>query len=97
MSSDFDDDQAALDEAALDEAALDLALADEDAALGTQLRALLDPGGERRARTAADVDRALRSRNTLGATLDLLSVGWWTARTLLTDDRSPADRGPEGR
>jgi hypothetical protein len=76
---------------------LDRQLAEHDGALSDQLRALLDPDGDLRRRTASDVDRSLRSTDTLGAALELLSVGWWTARTVLTDDHRPADRGPEGR
>lgn len=85
------------DETALDETALDRELAEDDADLALHLRALLDPDETFGERTANDVDRALRSRNTLGAALDLLGVGWWTARALLTDDHRPADRVNEGR
>ncbi len=85
------------DAADVDERALDRALAEDDSELALQLRALLDPDDDLGARTAQDVDRALRSRNTMGAALDLLGVGWWTARALLTDDHRPADRGHEGR
>ena len=81
----------------LDESALDRELADDDAELSEQLRALFGPVEDLGTRTAQDVDRALRSRNTFGAALDLLGVGWWTARSLLTDDHRPADRGDEGR
>lgn len=85
------------DDEALDEGALDRALAVQDADLARQLRALLDPGEDLRQRTAADVDRALRGRSTLGAALELLGVGWWTAASLLTDDDPRADRRGEGR
>jgi hypothetical protein len=85
-----------VDEPLLDEVQLDRALADGDDELGVQLRALLDPGAAVRDRTKADVDRALRSTNTMDALLDLAGVGWWTLRALLTDDRGPAD-GDGGR
>jgi hypothetical protein len=81
----------------MDEAELDRALADDDAAaLGIHLRSLLDPDTELTSRTANDVGRALRSRNTTAAALDLLGVGWWTVRALLTDDTRSADRDHEG-
>lgn len=80
----------------LDEAELDRALAAADPQLTSQLRTLLDPDADLATRTASDVDRALRSRDTLGAALELLGLGWWTARALLTDDTRSADRDPEG-
>lgn len=85
-----------VDDPSLDEAQLDRALAEGDQALGAQLRALLDPGAAVGDRTKADVDRALRSTNTMDALLDLAGVGWWTLRALLTDDRGSAD-GEGGR
>ena len=98
MSTDpFDDARPDPDDPVLDESLLDRALAEDDTELASQLRALLDPDATFGERTANDVDRALRSRNTLGAALDLLGVGWWTARALLTDDHRPADRVNEGR
>jgi len=81
----------------VDEAALDRALEASPEDLRTDLRTLLDPGHELQHRTVAEVDRALRSRDTVGAALDLLTVGWWTARAVLTDDRRPADAEREGR
>jgi hypothetical protein len=90
------DDIDPVDDAVADDE-LDRELAAADGVLSEQLRALLDPGGDLRRRTADDVDRSLRSTDTLGAALELLSVGWWTVRTVLTDDHRPADRGPEGR
>jgi hypothetical protein len=70
----------------MDEHELDRALADADGTLGAQLRELLDPEQDVRRRTADDVDRTLRSRSTFSAALDLLGVGWWTARSVLGDD-----------
>jgi len=81
----------------LDEAELDRALAANSDDLRADLRILLDPGHELLGRTAAEVDRTLRSRDTVGAALDLLTLGWWTARAVLTDDRRPADAEREGR
>lgn len=91
------DDAAQADDPMLDEHALERELAQQDDDLGRQLRALLDPGDDLRQRTAADVDRALRGRSTVGAALELLGVGWWTAAALLTDDDPHADRRGEGR
>lgn len=85
-----------IDDPSLDEVQLDRALAEGDDELGVQLRALLDPGAAVQERTKADVDRALRSTNTMDALLDLAGVGWWTLRALLTDDRGSAD-GEGGR
>jgi hypothetical protein len=85
-----------LDEPDLDETELDRALAAADPQLTAHLRTLLDPDADLTARTATDVDRALRSRDTLGAALELLGLGWWTTRALLTDDTRSADRDPEG-
>ncbi len=90
------DDVDPIDDELADEE-LDRELAAADGVLSDQLRALLDPGGDLHRRTADDVDRNLRSTDTLGAALELLSIGWWTVRTVLTDDHRPADRGPEGR
>jgi len=64
--------------------------------LQDQLRALLDPSDGLSGRTALDVDRALRARSPLTAALDLLGLGWWTAKTLLTDDPQRADGEGEG-
>lgn len=85
------------DESQWDEAELDRALEEDDRLLVEHLRTLLDPDADLGTRTVKDVDRALRGRNTLGSTLDLLGIGWWTARALLTDDHAPADRDDEGR
>lgn len=79
----------------LDERELDRALAEDDPLLQVHLRALFDPGSDLTERTATDVDRALRSRDSLGAALELLGVGWWTARALLTESTRSADRDPE--
>jgi hypothetical protein len=79
----------------LDEDALDELLDGQDALLGDRLRQRLDPGDQLHQRAAADVDRALRSRTTLGATVELLGVGWWTLRSLLTDGPDAADRRDE--
>jgi hypothetical protein len=103
MSTDpFDDgfgqtepDRTEPDERELDERELDRALADDDPLLQVHLQALLDPGGDLTERTASDVDRALRARDSVGAALELLGVGWWTARALLTEATRPADRDPE--
>ena len=81
----------------VDEAELDRALATSPTTLRADLRTLLDPDRELGRRTATEVDRALRSRDTVGAALDLLTLGWWTARAVLTDDRRPADAEREGR
>lgn len=80
----------------LDDEALDRELAASDQLLSTQLRELLDPDEALGRRTAVDVGRALRSRSTMAAALDLLGTGWWTARALLTDDPGRADEEPEG-
>jgi len=94
-------DEAATDETTadelVDEAELDRALAASAEDLRADLRTLLDPGSELRGRTAAEVDRTLRSRDAVGAALDLLTLGWWTTRAVLTDDRRPADAEREGR
>ncbi len=81
----------------IDEAELDRALAASEGGLGAQLRTLLDPDDQLHVRTVKDVDRALRARDTVGAALDLLGLGWWTTSVLLTDDRRPADADREGR
>ena len=84
-----------LDERELDERELDRALAEDDPLLRGHLQALFDPGSDLNERTATDVDRALRSRDSVGAALELLGVGWWTARALLTEATRSADRDPE--
>ncbi len=86
-----------VDEELLDDADLDDALAAGPVALRADLRTLLDPDHELLRRTAAEVDRTLRSRDTIGAALDLLTLSWWTGRAVLTDDRRPADAEREGR
>lgn len=77
------------------DAELDAELAD-GGDVGASLRALLEaPQGIER-RTADVVDRSLRGRSGLDLGLDLLGLGWWTARTILTDDPPPADGEGEG-
>ena len=68
-----------------------------DGDLGIRLRHLLDPSEDLAQRTSLDVDRALRGRSVLATALDLLGLGAWTARALLTDPPADADRVPEGR
>ena len=69
---------------------------EEDAELSARLRALFDPSTDLRDRTASDVDRALRGRSLLATGLDLLGLGLWTTRALLSDPASPADGEQEG-
>ena len=69
---------------------------EEDAELSARLRALFDPSTDLRDRTASDVDRTLRGRSILATGLDLLGLGLWTTRALLSDPASPADREQEG-
>lgn len=69
---------------------------EEDAELSARLRALFDPSADLRGRTANDIDRALRGRSLLATGLDLLGLGLWTTRALLSDPASPADREQEG-
>ncbi len=80
-----------------DDEEIEDALADFDPLLAGQLRELLDPGDLVRQRTAADVDRTLRSQNAMGTAADLLGTGWRTLSLLLTDGLGPADRDDEGR
>lgn len=79
----------------LDEQSLDRELSDADEVLSAQLRELLDPAAGLTERTAEDIDRSLRGRSGLTAALDLLGLGWWTAKALLGDGK--ADRGGDDR
>jgi hypothetical protein len=69
---------------------------EDDGELSARLRDLLDPSADLRDRTARDVDRALRDRSVLATALDLLGLGLWTTRALLSDPASPADQEQEG-
>lgn len=75
---------------------LDDALDQADDALSLRLRELLDPSAGLRNRTTHVVDRNLRGRSALATGLDLLGLGLWTARSLLSDPPPPADREDEG-
>jgi hypothetical protein len=79
-----------------DMSAVERALDDDIGDLGASLRALLEPPGDIRRRTAAVVGRELRGRSAVDLGLDLLGLGWWTVRTILTDDPTPADGEDEG-
>jgi hypothetical protein len=79
-----------------DMSAVDQALEDDTGDLGASLRALLEPPGDIRRRTADVVGRELRGRSAMDLGLDLLGLGWWTVRTILTDDPTPADGEDEG-
>lgn len=70
---------------------LDDELAATEGRFTGELRALLTPGAGINRRTAESVDRALRSRSTGTAALELLGVGWQTLRLFLSDDPSGAD------
>ncbi len=79
----------------LDELAIERELSGADELLSSQLRELLDPAAGLRERTAQDIDRSLRGRSSVTAALDLLGLGWWTAKALLGDDRAEdRDRRP---
>jgi len=80
----------------LDEEALDALLADQDAALGSSLRALLEPPEDIGQRTTQVVNRALQGRSALSIGMDLFGLGFWTLRTILSDDPAPADGVREG-
>ena len=69
---------------------------EEDDELSARLRALLDPSTDLRDRTRTDVDRALRGRSVLATVFDLLGLGLWTTRALLSDHAGPADQEQEG-
>lgn len=69
---------------------------EEDLELSERLRALFDPSADLRDRTADDVGRALQGRSVLATALDLLGLGLWTTRALLSDPASPADQEQEG-
>ena len=77
-------------------AELDRELDDHDGELGEQLRALLAPASDLGRQTTHHVDRARRGRSVLGTGLDLLGLGWFTVRELLTDAPRPADGEGEG-
>ena len=76
----------------LDELAIERELSGADELLSAQLRELLDPAAGLSERTATDIDRSLRGRSSLTAALDLLGLGWWTAKALLGDDGGQALR-----
>jgi hypothetical protein len=80
----------------LDEAALDAELEADVGSLGVSLRALLDPPDDIGRRTTDNVDRNLHGRSALSIGMDLLSLGWRTMATILTDDPPRADGVPEG-
>lgn len=88
------------DQEELDELAIERELSGADELLSAQLRELLDPEAGLRERTAQDIDRSLRGRSSVGAAMELLGLGWWTAKALLGDDRADDradDRGREPR
>jgi len=59
--------------------------------LTADLQHLLGGGGDVGGRTAEGLERRLRSGSTSSLALELLGVGWWTAREILSDGRVPAD------
>lgn len=67
-----------------------------DDELTVRLRSLLDADHDLRGRTSADVERTLRGRSLLATGLELLGLGWWTTRALLSDEVGPADEEQEG-
>jgi hypothetical protein len=71
-------------------------LASDVGDLGERLRSLLDPGADLTHRTGEDISRTLRGRSALATGLDLLGLGVWTARTLLSDPHPRADEESEG-
>ena len=75
---------------------LDRALDEPTGDLGPSLRALLDPPSDIRRRTARAVGRELRGRSSAELALDLLGLGLWTFRTILTDEAPRADTRGEG-
>jgi hypothetical protein len=97
MSSEFHHegphDEGDLDAAS--EAHLDAELDESEqmlrAQIGGGLAELLSAPADLASRTAAGVGDALLTRSTLGAALDLLSVGWHTVR-YLAGDPDPTSR-----
>jgi len=79
-----------------DDAWLDRELDADPGVLGLHLRELLAPEEDLGRVTTNEVDRTLRSRSVLGTALDLLGVGWLTAREVLSDGRAAADGEGEG-
>jgi hypothetical protein len=63
-----------------------------DEELSSRLRSLLDPAADLPDRTTLDVDRTLRGRSVLAMGFELLGLGPWTVRALLSDAVGPADR-----
>ncbi len=59
--------------------------------LTADLHRLLGPGDDLGGRTAQGLDRRLRSGSASSLALELLGVGWWTAREILSDGTVPAD------
>lgn len=62
--------------------------------LGPELRELLGHGGDLEGRTARSLDRRLRSGSAAGLALELLGVGWSTAKEILSDRPIGADGEP---
>lgn len=91
MSSEMDDEMGGDDGAMVDEELEGL-----DRELGLRLRSLLDPAGDLARRTSMDVDRTLRGGSVLATAFDLIGLGAWTARALLTDPPRDADQKAEG-
>lgn len=75
----------------LPEEELDAELDHDDPRLRDELRQLLDPGTDLQRRASDDIDRTLRGRSFLTTGLDLIGLGWWTAKEMLRDDRPHAD------
>jgi hypothetical protein len=65
--------------------------------LTSDLRQLLGAGDDVGGRTAERLDRRLRSSSTSSLALELLGIGWWTAREILTDGHVSADGEPGDR
>jgi hypothetical protein len=89
-------DEVGLDGTGFDETDLDDELDDDTGALGLHLRALLAPEDDLGKVTTHEVDRALRGRSVFGTALELLGVGWVTAREVLSDGAAAADGEGEG-
>jgi hypothetical protein len=85
-----------IDEVDLDEGRLDAELDAGGGDLGVSLRALLEPPTGIERRTADTVEETLRGRSAVSLGMDLLTLGWRTVATILTDDPPPADGVPEG-
>lgn len=67
---------------------------DEEAGIPTltsDLQRLLGPTEDIGGRTAQGLDRRLRSGSASSLALELLGLGWWTAREILSDGAVPAD------